>query len=137
MARIDVFIPRAKFNSILQISRFLTVGIIKFYCFEVYGKFRTPLKFKFLIDTNDEIEERIVDLSLNKENNSYFPHYLELTVNCLNTKLSVIALTDNGEEIMDAVSFSISFESNDDGYQNRKPSIYPSSKINSSSLQLV
>lgn len=113
MTTFNIVVARSKFNFENNLTKFIGEGIVSLKCFERHGEFNSPKKFKILIDQNGEVREYIVELKLNKKNDSYFPHYLGYTFNCNNAKISVIALTESIENIKESISYSITFENSD------------------------
>ncbi len=130
MATFNIFIARSKFNFENNLSKFLgEEGCVKLKYFESHGEFSSPKKFKILIEQNGKVVEYIVELKINEENNTYFPHYLGYTFNCINAKISVIALTESIENIKESISYSITFENSDnDEIVEYKPLYIPESK---------
>lgn len=116
MATFNIVVARSKFNFENNLTKFIGEGLVSLKYFETHGSFYSPMKFKVLIDQNGEVEEYTVELKLNEDNNSYFPHYLGYTFNCNNAKISVIALiTESIENINGLISYSIIFENIHDG----------------------
>jgi len=112
MAKLNIIIARSKFNFENKLTQFLDDGHIRMKCFETYGDFKAPKKFKIIINKNDIIKEHYIELNLNKMSNSYEQHYLGLSIDYLNTKISVIALTELEQEKLESISFGIIFENN-------------------------
>lgn len=138
MASFDIVVARSKFNFPTQINKFLENGIVTLQYFETHGDFKSPKKFKMLLDNQGRIQEHIVELKINEENNTYYPHYLGLVFNSSNVILSIIGLTDLIEEGNDSISYCIIFENNDsDGGREGFPIKNVDTKLKTKKIELV
>jgi hypothetical protein len=131
MATFNIAIARSKFNFENNLSKFLREeGLVKLNYFETHGSYKAPKRIKVLINQNNDIKEYYFDLKLNVDNNSYYPHYIGIILNCTNTKLSIIAISEESEELKESISFSIIFENNyNDENLDVSPKYFPGNVI--------
>ncbi len=116
MASFDIVIARSRFNFPNDISKFLGDTLVTLNCFELFGDFIKPTKFMVVLTQEEEMEEHLVELTINAANNTYFPHYLGWVINPATTSVSIKALTDEAAQVKESVSYSMVFEtSGDDG----------------------